>query len=206
MSPSDFTADLPSPRDDEPESLRADIIDELADHLQCAIRREELRSASEPWGSAPREETNDASDCGRSPDPSSARSPDRATQTAYNRALARFGDPRTIARKLWWDAMSRRIMMRRITITTVSLAATAACIMAVVLAWQTLVEFRAQSAHLADVQRAIGVRMADQLAEQTGRMLSGTPAESTGRSAPRVSVLPGAGQQPRDWNRETQSR
>ena len=36
---------LPPPRDDEPASLRQDIIDELADHLACAYNRELLRGA-----------------------------------------------------------------------------------------------------------------------------------------------------------------
>ena len=31
---------LPAPRDDEPASLRQDILDELADHLDCALKRE----------------------------------------------------------------------------------------------------------------------------------------------------------------------
>lgn len=43
MFPLDLLADLPEPRDDEPASLRADIADELADHLQCAFRREVLK-------------------------------------------------------------------------------------------------------------------------------------------------------------------
>jgi hypothetical protein len=40
-----LSADLPSPRDDEPASLRDDIVDELADHLACMYRRELLRGA-----------------------------------------------------------------------------------------------------------------------------------------------------------------
>jgi hypothetical protein len=40
-----LSADLPSPRDDEPASLRDDIMDELADHLACIYRRELLRGA-----------------------------------------------------------------------------------------------------------------------------------------------------------------
>ncbi len=36
---------LPSRRDDEPPSLRQDILDELADHLACAYKRELLRGA-----------------------------------------------------------------------------------------------------------------------------------------------------------------
>ena len=38
-------AELPAPRDDEPGGLRDDILDELADHLWCAYRRELLRGA-----------------------------------------------------------------------------------------------------------------------------------------------------------------
>jgi hypothetical protein len=37
---------LPPPRDDEPASLRQDILDELADHLGCAYHRELLRGAN----------------------------------------------------------------------------------------------------------------------------------------------------------------
>ncbi len=35
---------LPSPRDDEPDGLRQDIIDELADHLALGVQREQLRA------------------------------------------------------------------------------------------------------------------------------------------------------------------
>ena len=38
--------DLPAPRDDEPDGLRQDILDELADHLACSFNRELLRGAS----------------------------------------------------------------------------------------------------------------------------------------------------------------
>jgi hypothetical protein len=40
-----LSADLPAPRDDEPASLRDDIVDELAGHLACMYRRELLRGA-----------------------------------------------------------------------------------------------------------------------------------------------------------------
>ncbi len=40
-----LSAELPAPRDDEPGGLRDDILDELADHLACAYRRELLRGA-----------------------------------------------------------------------------------------------------------------------------------------------------------------
>ena len=49
MQPPDRLADeaaaaLPPQRDDEPASLRQDILDELGDHLACAFRRELLRT------------------------------------------------------------------------------------------------------------------------------------------------------------------
>ena len=43
-----LAADLPAPRDDEPPSLRQDILDELADHLDFAIRRERLTHPADP--------------------------------------------------------------------------------------------------------------------------------------------------------------
>ncbi len=41
-----LSAELPPPRDDEPARLRQDILDELADHLGCADRRELLCGAN----------------------------------------------------------------------------------------------------------------------------------------------------------------
>ncbi|HWL10427.1 MAG TPA: hypothetical protein VNQ76_18630 [Planctomicrobium sp.] len=43
--PFDLSADLPPPHDEEPDSLRQDILDELADHLACALRRETMISS-----------------------------------------------------------------------------------------------------------------------------------------------------------------
>ena len=43
VPPKDYPLLLPPPRDDEPASLRQDVIDELADHLTCAYHRELLR-------------------------------------------------------------------------------------------------------------------------------------------------------------------
>jgi hypothetical protein len=42
FSPDELSAGLPARRDDEPTDLRRDIIDELGDHLACAMRRELL--------------------------------------------------------------------------------------------------------------------------------------------------------------------
>ena len=48
MFPSDdISADLPARRDDEHPELRTDIVDELADHLECALQRERHRAGDE---------------------------------------------------------------------------------------------------------------------------------------------------------------
>ncbi|MFH1299826.1 MAG: hypothetical protein ABIK07_02100, partial [Planctomycetota bacterium] len=39
--------DFPPERDDEPSSLRQDIIDELSDHFVCALNRELLKNPDE---------------------------------------------------------------------------------------------------------------------------------------------------------------
>ncbi|MDZ4683693.1 MAG: hypothetical protein SH850_01310, partial [Planctomycetaceae bacterium] len=48
----DLLADLPAPRDDEPSSLRQDILDELSDHLSCAFHRELVKSGDEQTAQA----------------------------------------------------------------------------------------------------------------------------------------------------------
>ena len=47
MQPDELANELPAPRDDEPASLRQDIVDELADHLQCARGRERNRTGDD---------------------------------------------------------------------------------------------------------------------------------------------------------------
>ncbi len=96
--PDDLLAELPAPNPDEPVSLRRDIADELADHLECAVRRESLKT----------------------PDP----------QMVEHRVIARFGDPKKIARKLWLDAMKEILMTQKITLalfSIVAIASLAAC-------------------------------------------------------------------------------
>jgi hypothetical protein len=73
---------LPPPRGDEPGGLRQDIADELADHFDCALRREQLRLADE--------------------------------DAAHDAALKKFGDPKLLAYRLWFDAMKGAIMKRRL--------------------------------------------------------------------------------------------
>jgi hypothetical protein len=137
MTPHDLAADLPAPRDDEPAALRDDIVDELRDHLECALRREELKTSSEPWGSAPRSEV-----CGRSPNRATSGGVQPRRSSACQRVLDRFGDPRTVARKLWWDAMRERIMGQRISIMLQAIMAGAVIAMCVIV-YQSI----QQSAH-----------------------------------------------------------
>jgi len=65
----------------EPGGLRQDILDEIADHLECAAERE--------------------AECGGENDTEDA---------AWGRVLERFGNPDAIARKLWWDEMRETVM------------------------------------------------------------------------------------------------
>ena len=82
--PTDISAELPAPRDDEPEALRSDIVDELTDHLNCAYQREvHSKDVADP----------------------------RAVEQCV---LDRFGNPARVARRLWWDAMKERIVSQRI--------------------------------------------------------------------------------------------
>ena len=93
--PTDISAELPAPRENEPEALRSDIVDELSDHLKCASQREiHSQDISDP-------------------------------RTVEQRVLARFGNPAQIARRLWWDAMQERIMSQRITAIAAGVAAAA---------------------------------------------------------------------------------
>ncbi|MBL7648384.1 MAG: hypothetical protein JNK74_19570 [Candidatus Hydrogenedentes bacterium] len=64
----------------EPDGLRQDILDEIADHLACAAEREAERQEEENEGAV------------------------------WDRVLDRFGDPDAIARKLWWDQMWEAVM------------------------------------------------------------------------------------------------
>jgi len=109
----DLAADLPPPNADEPASLRQDIVDELADHLTCAARQEALRAELDTDGDTPDE------------------------QTIADRVLARFGDPRRIARRLWFDAMKGRLMMQKLTAAFAAVAAVGA-IAGCVLLWTAL--------------------------------------------------------------------
>jgi hypothetical protein len=170
MTPSDLTADLPAPRDDEPASLRQDIADELADHLACAVRREELRENSEPWGSAPRNEVD--SSCGRSPDRATGTNDGTAEPRrlpTYQRVLARFGDPRAIARKLWWDAMRENIMGQRILTAMAALAVMAGCAL---IGWmcQMLMQMQSVQRDMLRESQAQNVKLLEQFQALVGEL------------------------------------
>lgn len=99
-------AALPPCRDDEPASLRQDILDELADHLACAYRRELLRTG----GDAALSERN---------------------------VRDHFGNPATVARRLWFDAMKGKLMVQRMLVGVCVLLA-AGCVMLGLLLWRTM--------------------------------------------------------------------
>lgn len=133
-----ITESLPPRRGDEPGSLRADIADELADHLACAMKRELRRTDDEA--------------------------------AAERKVLEKFGNPATIARRLWWDAMKESIMKERITIGIMAgfllLAAVAAAF-----TWQALREGR-------EVNSAILARL-EQLAKAPEPAKSAIPENWT---------------------------
>ncbi|MEX1098162.1 MAG: hypothetical protein WED34_19115 [Planctomycetales bacterium] len=103
--PDSLAEGFPAPRDDEPESLRRDIADELADHLDCALRKQLLS-------------TNDK-------------------ELAHRKVLERFGDPRKVARQLWFDALKEKIMSQRIMLALASVM-TLACLAAAGLVWYAI--------------------------------------------------------------------
>ncbi len=82
----DIATSLPPPDGDAETDLRRDILDELADHLDCAMRRELRRSDDET--------------------------------AARSAVLHRFGDPKRIAYRLWFDALKEKIMSQRISLVT----------------------------------------------------------------------------------------
>ncbi len=93
MSTQDLSAKLPPPHDEEPAQLRSDILDELRDHLDCAVDRERGRLELR----------------GQSAD----------AKTVWKSVIERFGDPANVARRLWFDAMRGRLMTQRVMLGVV---------------------------------------------------------------------------------------
>ena len=103
------------PKSNEPAQLRRDIIDELGDHLTCAMDRERQSAGDE--------------------------------HAARRAALARFGNPAAVARRLWLDALRGYVMTQRILLAAV-LVAVVAFIGATTMAWMAFQENRAVNAAL----------------------------------------------------------
>ena len=147
ISPDEIVKGLPPVRDDEPPSLRRDIVDEIADHLQCKLRRELLGSGGDEI-------------------------------LARRRVLEKFGDPRHVARKLWFQAMWSRIMTQRLLVGMSLCSMIATVSIVVVLGW--IVQ---QQQYLQQEQQRINVALIEQL----------------GKLVPISNPAPNAGNV--DWNR-----
>jgi len=91
-------AQFPPPRSEEPAELRRAIVEELADHLSCALRREQLAGGQQE------------------------------IHSARQRVLTRFGDPAAVARRLWFDALWEKIMLQRIVTTACVVLAAVSCL------------------------------------------------------------------------------
>ncbi len=90
----ELSAKLPPPHDEEPAQLRHDILDELRDHLDCAADRERrrLEVSGQPANKV----------------------------TVWQSVIERFGDPASVARRLWFDAMKGRLMTQRVMLGAVA--------------------------------------------------------------------------------------
>jgi len=129
--PPDIADNLPAPRDDEPASLRQDIADELADHLQSSFTRELHFTPEEA--------------------------------SAKHNVLDRFGDPRRVARQLWFDAMKEKLMSQRLNLVFSSLM-TVACLGALGLMGLMLRESRLATQSLLEQSQAANAALLDKLA------------------------------------------
>jgi hypothetical protein len=147
----EIAARFPEPRDDEPSSLRDDIVDELADHLQCAAGRE--NAARHGQG-------------------------DEAGKDAVASAvLERFGDPSVVARRLWFDGMKEKLMTQRLTIATLLFVFVVTMGMCLA-TWRNMASLPARNAQLeqanAELLQELRALMASAEADSRN---SGAPAE-----------------------------
>jgi hypothetical protein len=91
--------------------------------------------------------------------------------TAWERALKRFGDPRQIARKLWWLAMRRRIMNQRLM-----LGLQGAMLLAVIAVAAAMIQMsNAQQRQMAQQQEVLTTALA-KLSERLDSQVSGAAA------------------------------
>jgi hypothetical protein len=151
--PESLAESLPEPRDDEPASLRQDIADELADHLQSSLSRQLVTTAD--------------------------------ADTAQAQVVDRFGNPRRLARQLWYEAMQEKIMRQRVLLAITALLATV-CLVAVAMLWRVVERGHAVTQELLAENREANRALLDQLAA-----LSRSPAENSAPGNPAQSL---------DWN------
>jgi hypothetical protein len=136
----DIAGDLPAPRDDEPSSLRQDIVDELADHLHSSFNRELHFTPEE--------------------------------SSAKHNVLDRFGDPRRIARQLWFDAMKEKIVSQRVQIGAL-VVAIAACLGSTGLTWLLITQTREANQALLEQSQKVNAA----LLEKLGALAASTTSE-----------------------------
>ncbi len=130
MEAHEITTRLPPRHEDEPESLRQDIVDEILDHLQCGLRRELLIQGGDE-------------------------------ASAKERVLRRFGDPREIARKLWFQAMWSKIMSQRIAVGSALFSMLVCAVLVGMMGWmlhqQQLSAAQQQRANTELMERIVGL-------------------------------------------------
>ena len=130
MEAHEITTRLPPRHEDEPVSLRQDIVDEILDHLQCGLRRELLIQGGDE-------------------------------ASAKERVLRRFGDPREIARKLWFQAMWSKIMSQRIAVGSALFSMLVCAVLVGMMGWmlhqQQLSAAQQQRANTELMERIVGL-------------------------------------------------
>lgn len=167
-SPDDIAAELPPPRDDEPASLRRDIIDELADHLACALERERQRGEM---------------------------TPSAAATSPWQRVLDRFGSPRAVALQLWRQAMQESLFMQRLVLLAAIFVMGATCF-GMYFIVRTLTSqnqaILAQQREMAETLRRVNEQARNAPAPRTETSVEWVPFEVQLRSAePGTSLPPG---------------
>ena len=127
MDAQEITTRLPPRREDEPASLRQDIVDEILDHLQCGLRRELLVQGGDE-------------------------------ASAKKRVLSHFGDPKEIARKLWFQAMWSKIMSQRIVVGSAVFSMTVCAALVGMICWMMQQQQQANAALLEHLVKLIPQR------------------------------------------------
>ena len=151
----DLSAKLPPPHDEEPPQLRSDILDELKDHLNCATDRERrrLQVNGQPADSV----------------------------TVWQSVIDRFGDPASVARRLWFDAMKGRLMTQRVMLGAVAVGLIA------LVGWMTFLS-RSLTAVIDENQRATQL-MLERLGKETPAQIVQRPSELAPGAVPAGTEL-----------------